>query len=88
MTLCGFLRAWYATTSISLVPAKTSYQRADVSHKPIVPALAAIIEASPIGKETYLGTSFGKPFTSNGFGNKFGPIGRAWGALSAGSADC
>jgi integrase len=44
----------------------------------------AIIAATPvIGTETYLVTSFGKPFTANGFGNKI----REW-CDEAGLPDC
>lgn len=38
---------------------------------PIVPELQRIIDASPTGDMTFLVTAFGKPFTSNGFGNRF-----------------
>ncbi|MBB4017039.1 integrase [Chelatococcus caeni] len=38
---------------------------------PILPELAEIIEASPTGDLTYLVTEYGRPFTSNGFGNWF-----------------
>lgn len=38
---------------------------------PIIPELQRIINASPCGDLTYLVTTFGKPFTSNGFGNWF-----------------
>ncbi len=37
---------------------------------PILPLLQASIDATPSGLFTYLVTSFGKPFTSNGFGNR------------------
>ncbi|MHC2090050.1 tyrosine-type recombinase/integrase [Methylobacterium sp. CM6244] len=37
---------------------------------PILPELDAAIGSSLIGDKTFLVTSFGKPFTSNGFGNK------------------
>lgn len=37
---------------------------------PILPALRAAIDACPSGHMTYLVTDFGRPFTSNGFGNK------------------
>jgi integrase len=38
---------------------------------PILPELRAIIDATkPTGLQTYLVTSFGKPFTGNGLGNK------------------
>jgi integrase len=38
---------------------------------PVLPALQAIIEASPTGDLTFLVTEFGKPFTRDGFGNWF-----------------
>jgi integrase len=41
---------------------------------PILPWLRAAIDAGPCGELTYLVTEFGRPFTSNGFGNKF----RTW----------
>lgn len=56
---------------LSFTPAKTAYKRAALSHKPILPALAEIIAASPIGKTTYLETAFGVPYTRAGFGNWF-----------------
>jgi integrase len=37
---------------------------------PIIDELSRIIAASPCGDLTFLVTEFGKPFTSNGFGNK------------------
>ena len=37
---------------------------------PVVPELRRVIDATP-GGETFLVTEFGKPFTSNGFGNWF-----------------
>lgn len=37
---------------------------------PILPVLQSSIDATPSGLFTYLVTSFGKPFTSNGFGNR------------------
>ena len=38
---------------------------------PILPELQNIIDASPCGDLTFLVTEFGRPFTSNGFGNWF-----------------
>jgi integrase len=38
---------------------------------PILPPLRAAIDACPSGHLTYLVTTFGKPFTSNGLGNRF-----------------
>jgi integrase len=37
---------------------------------PILPILQASIDATPSGVDTYLVTNFGKPFGSNGFGNR------------------
>lgn len=37
---------------------------------PIIPSLQNVIDASPCGDLTFLVTEYGKPFTSNGFGNK------------------
>jgi integrase len=53
------------------VPKKTLYKRRDVSQKPLLPALAKIIAASPCGSLTFLETEYGKPFTAAGFGNWF-----------------
>jgi integrase len=39
---------------------------------PVIAELQRIIEATtPLGKATYLVTAFGKPFSVNGFGNRF-----------------
>lgn len=38
---------------------------------PVIPELARIIAATPTGHMAFLVTEFGKPFTSNGFGNRF-----------------
>jgi integrase len=56
---------------ISFVPRKTRYKRQDPTHKPILPELADIIQASKIGSKTYLETAYGKPFTGAGFGGWF-----------------
>ena len=50
---------------------------------PILPALQAIIDKSPVGDLTFLVTEFGKPFTANGFGNKM----RRW-CNAAGLTHC
>lgn len=51
---------------------------------PILPILRATIDATkPTGLQTYLVTDFGKPFTSNGFGNKM----RDW-CDAAGLPEC
>jgi integrase len=56
---------------IRFVPAKTRYRCREMSEKPILPPLAGIIAASPIGGLTFLETEFDKPFTPAGFGNWF-----------------
>lgn len=38
---------------------------------PVLPALERIIAQSPCGALTFLETAYGRPFTFNGFGNKF-----------------
>jgi integrase len=38
---------------------------------PILPALRSVIDATPHGQLAFLITEYGKPFTSNGFGNWF-----------------
>ena len=38
---------------------------------PVIPELQQIIDASPCGDLTFLVTAFNRPFTSNGFGNRF-----------------
>ena len=56
---------------IRFVPGKTKHVRTDISEKPILPPLAAAIEAGPVGDLTFLVTQYGKPFTTKGFGNWF-----------------
>ena len=38
---------------------------------PVLPELQAVIDKSTVGQMTFLVTEFGRPFTSNGFGNWF-----------------
>lgn len=38
---------------------------------PVLPELRALLDATPLGNPTYLVTEFNKPFTANGFGNRF-----------------
>jgi integrase len=56
---------------LRFVPKKTKHVRLDVSEKPILPPLAAAIEAGPVGDLTFLVTQYSKPFTAKGFGNWF-----------------
>lgn len=46
-------------------------KRAKLLEIPVLPELAAIIDASPCGDLAFLVTAFGRPFTANGFGNRF-----------------
>jgi integrase len=55
---------------IRFVP-KTRRKKMHAIEIPILPELAAIIDASPTGDLTFLMTRWGKPFTANGFGNWF-----------------
>lgn len=50
---------------------------------PLLPELRAILNSSTLGATTYLVTEFNKPFTGNGFGNRF----RKW-CDEAGLAHC
>lgn len=56
---------------LRFVPGKTKHVRVEISEKPILPPLAAAIDAGPTGDLTFLVTNYGKPFTSKGFGNWF-----------------
>ncbi len=38
---------------------------------PVIPEMQRIIDATPTGDLAFLKTEFGRPFTSNGFGNRF-----------------
>jgi integrase len=53
--------------------AKTRKRGSGPKHRelPILPELRAILDATPPGASTYLVTEFSKPFTANGFGNRF-----------------
>src|SRR5262245_53352874 len=50
---------------------------------PILPPLRAILDASALGRETWLETASGKPHSSNSFGNKF----KSW-CVKAGIQQC
>jgi integrase len=72
---------------------KNRSRKAIVIEIPVLAALQDIIEASPCGDLTFLVTEFGRPFTSNGFGNWFrdrcveaGVPGRAHGLRKATAA--
>jgi integrase len=56
------------TTGWSKVPQRRKPVTLSV---PILPELQSILDATPSGHLTFLVTEFGKPFTSNGFGNRF-----------------
>jgi integrase len=57
--------------TIRFTPRKTNYMRKEESVKVILPVLARIIAASPVGKNTFLVTSHGRPFSDSGLGNWF-----------------
>lgn len=56
---------------LGFTQAKNRNRRPVTLEIPIIPALQAIIEATPSDGATFLTTAFGHPFTANGFGNKF-----------------
>lgn len=56
---------------LRFIPKKTLYKRKDVSVKPWLPQLQAIIDASPCGDLTFLVNGKGNGFTPAGFGNWF-----------------
>ena len=58
-----------AGTILGFVPRKTRYVRADISYKPILPALAQALAAGPIGQLAFLETQYGCRFTDKGIGN-------------------
>jgi integrase len=52
-------------------PQKTSGTTGMALQLPILPELQEVLDATPLGKTTFLATNQGRPFTSNGFGNWF-----------------
>lgn len=52
-------------------PLKTLQTSGTVVDIPILPELQRAIDAGPCGEMTFLVTEFGRPFSSNGFGNWF-----------------
>lgn len=59
---------------LEFVQEKTGFRDRTKVVVPVVDALASAISATPVGEETFLVTDYGKPFSKNGFGNKF----RTW----------
>jgi integrase len=53
------------------VPHKTQYMRVEAIEIPVLPPLQEFIHAGPCGDLNFLVTDYGKPYTRNGFGNKF-----------------
>jgi integrase len=53
---------------LRFTPQKTKKKRPEASEKPWLPVLADIVARSPCGSQTFLQTSYGKPFTAAGFG--------------------
>jgi integrase/recombinase XerD len=56
---------------IQYVQAKNEHRKPVEMDIPIHPELQAIIESTPSHHLTFLVTEYGRPFTANGFGNKF-----------------
>ena len=57
---------------IRFVPRKTRRIRGEATPKPYLPELARIVAATKLqGRETFLVTDYGKPFSAAGFGNWF-----------------
>lgn len=56
---------------IQLTQQKNERRRPVTIEMPLISELRSIIDASPTGDLTYLVTEFHRPFTSNGFGNRF-----------------
>lgn len=57
-------------TKLRFTEVKNGRRRPKTREFPILPELRAVIDATPSGHLTYVVTEFGKPFTSNGFGNR------------------
>jgi len=68
---------------IRLTQQKNERRRPVVIEIPLIDELRSIIEKSPTGDLTFVVTEFGRPFTSNGFGNRF----RKW-CDEAGLSQC
>ncbi|MFP7571047.1 tyrosine-type recombinase/integrase [Marivita sp. S2033] len=56
---------------ITLTQAKNRDRKPVTLSIPVLPELRAVLDATPTGNLAFLVTAFGKPFTSNGFGNWF-----------------
>jgi len=57
-------------TRLRFTEVKNGRRQPKARELPILPELRAVLDATPSGHLAYLVTEFGKPFTSNGFGNK------------------
>jgi integrase len=56
---------------ITLTQAKNQARKAVTLSIPVLPELQSVLDRTPCGPEAFLTTQFGRPFTSNGFGNWF-----------------
>jgi integrase len=56
---------------ITFTPQKTSTTTGKSLRLPLLDALKAVLDASPLGVKAFLSTERGVPFTANGFGNWF-----------------
>lgn len=59
---------------LAFVQEKTGFRDRTKVVVPLVDALASAIKATPTGEHTFLVTDYNKPFSKNGFGNRF----RSW----------
>jgi integrase len=57
--------------AIRFIPKKTRRKKMETVQLPMPAELGAIIDASPCGDLTFLVAEYGRPFTSDGFGNWF-----------------
>jgi integrase len=65
------LRDMHAGRWLSYTQHKNRNHKPVILEIPILPALEAILAASPCGDLTWLVTEFGRGFSASGFGNKF-----------------
>ena len=56
---------------LTFTPSKTKGTTGKMLHLPILPELQEVLDASQLGKATFLETGQGRPFTAAGFGNWF-----------------
>lgn len=65
------MRALDGTDWLSFTQTKNHAKKPVHMEIPVIKKLREVIDATDTGSDTFLVTQQGKPFTSNGFGNKF-----------------